>query len=150
SETRPTTTSSDVCSARSWPVTPRRRRPRPQPTKPNPARWRAAPSVTTSGRPKTFTQTAAFARTASLPNTTKPDSAACRTGWPTTTDRHGDEPMAYPEPMNIDDIYGPGAEDADVLADEDEEDLETCEQRQREWQTREHSSGVRTERQIQA
>jgi len=50
--------------------------------------------------------------------------------------------MAYPEPMNLDDIYGPGAEDADVLADEDEEDLETCEQCEREWPTSELSNGV--------
>lgn len=34
--------------------------------------------------------------------------------------------MAYPEPNSLDDIYGPGAEDADLLAEYDEDELDQC------------------------
>ena len=34
--------------------------------------------------------------------------------------------MAYPEPNSLDDIYGPGAEEADLLAEYDEDELDQC------------------------
>jgi len=34
--------------------------------------------------------------------------------------------VAYPEPNSLDDIYGTGAEDADLLAEYDEYELDQC------------------------
>lgn len=49
--------------------------------------------------------------------------------------------MAWPEPRNLDDIYGPGAETADVGID-DEEELEQCAECDHTWPASELENGV--------